>query len=154
MVISMAEINKEEVRRLFDNDLLRAYAYVIHYGDGVLSVSTKQAKAFLAHLLSGAGFTPVQIRSMADVSPYISRKTEITPSKSFKKAVMALDSITAILEKAEDYAVPVRITRGIVEEMLVEDLFLSNWSTGQISCATGVHRRRVQRIIKKYRENT
>ena len=148
----MLEVNRHELREFFDNDLLKAYRFVVKYGDTKISISSKQSKKMLITVLHKAEFEPKQIRHMTGASLYMSKKSNYKFTKSFISAVYALNDISLILKKANDYsAIPIPITKRIVERLIIEDLVLAGWSIKQIYLATGFSRSRIER---KYKELT
>jgi len=151
-MVTMLEVNREALRELFDNDLLKAYRFVVRYGNTKLTVSKKQVKKLKILILQKANFTPKQIRAAIDASFYSSKNTNHKFSSSFINAVYALNDIKKIEEKADDYtAIPIPISKAIVERLIIEDLTLAGFTIKQIAFATGFDHGKIKR---KYKELT
>lgn len=149
-MVTMLEVNRDLLRDFFDGDLLSAYRFVVNYGDTTLSIPTKQVQKLVVSLLHRANFTPKQIRHMTGVSFYMSKKHDYKFSKSFLSAVSAINSVPVLMDKAEYYsAIPIPISKPIVERLIIEDLVLAGWSIKQIEASTGFS---IHRIKRKYKE--
>ncbi|WP_456432648.1 hypothetical protein [Nitratifractor sp.] len=152
-MVAGQEWAREQLYDLVDGDLLRLYAFVLKNGNCRVALSKELAVAKIARDMESRGAPRKAIRET--VRRYgVSRipKRKAFP-KGFLAAVRLFGDPERVLEKsAEDVTLVYVLKRRHIEYLIIEALAKAGWSPSQIVAATGFGRRRVQRIVKKVKE--
>jgi hypothetical protein len=152
-MVTRFDISRHQVRELCRGNLIAMYQVIKAKGDKRINLNRKYAITYMVQAMSSAGFTIAQIAAALGISKSkakgrLGRKIP----KSFLEALDILGNPLAALIISEDRRWGITLRREYVEYLLIEDMAMAGWTVKQIEAATGFGKRRIQRIVKKVRE--
>ncbi|ADV46429.1 hypothetical protein Nitsa_1176 [Nitratifractor salsuginis DSM 16511] len=152
-MVTSLDISRHQVRELCRGNLLALYKAVLRHGDMRISIFRRWAITHLIKTMAEAGLTDTQIAAALDMRPRAVRLRKNSPTpKAFQRTLKLFGNPLSALKASREWACEVYVSRQFVEYLLIEDMARAGWTTRQIVAATGFGERRVQRIVKKIRE--
>ncbi len=149
-----------------EGDLLRLYTLVVRNGGAVrITLSRRFAVADIVRRLAKTGIGKtgiVQRLKQIGVRPEEHHRMILRVSRAPEKvalphghlnAVRFFGSPEEVYKRCAEHSISYTAKKQQVEYMIVEKLAEAGWNSRKIWKATGFNRRRIQRIIRKTKEN-
>jgi len=154
-MVTMREVNLYRTRQLCNNYVLELWILIRRTGKITLSISQKEATAYIAHIMIKAGFSDESIMSAIDIKPKAIKSVKengFKPTKGFQNAIKIIGNPLALLKVSDNYAYDYCIYPDMVNALLTEDMARAGWNALKISRTVGVNKRTAQRVIKRLKE--